>query len=72
MTQDDLAIAAGFQSQSYNRWETGKSWPESDTVTALAKALNVPESRLFYDESIFTPQLAVKVLNNLVDRLDKN
>jgi transcriptional regulator with XRE-family HTH domain len=70
LTQVDIAALAGFQEASYNRWETGKSWPEVDTISALAKALNVPESRLFLDTSIISPKIAIKVLSSLVESLD--
>ncbi len=72
MTQGQLASMIGYEVQSYHKWENGKAWPELETIIALARALNVPESRLFYDPSIFTPKMAVNVLNNLVDSLNKN
>lgn len=55
LSQSELAEKAGFQHASYNRWENGKSWPEPDTIAALATALGVPESRLFYDNSLANP-----------------
>lgn len=71
LTQDQLASMAGFQGPSYNRWESGKSWPEPDTITALAKALNVSESRLFSDNNLHvSPRDALKVLTDLVNSLD--
>lgn len=73
MTQEALATLAGFQAVSYGRWESGKSWPEPDTIESLARALGVPESRLFYDSSAhMSPRDALKVLTDLVDNLDKN
>lgn len=58
LSQAELAERAGFQHNSYNRWETGKSWPEPDTIAALARALGVPESRLFqnYDSQNISPE----------------
>jgi transcriptional regulator with XRE-family HTH domain len=70
LSQSDLAEKAGFQMQSYNRWENGKSWPEPSTIEALARALNVPESRLFLDASLISPKVAIKVLNELVASFD--
>ena len=70
-TQDQLASLAGFQGPSYNRWESGKSWPEPDTISALAIALGVRESRLFMDTNSNTsPREALKVLTDLVNSLD--
>ena len=71
-TQDQLASMAGFQGPSYNRWESGKSWPEPDTIAALAIALGVRESRLFLDTNSNTsPREALKVLTDLVNSLDQ-
>lgn len=69
LTQVDLAALAGFQEASYNRWETGKSWPEPETISSIAKVLSVPESRLFLDTSIISPKIALKVLK---DHFDQN
>lgn len=65
-TQSALASLAGFQETSYNRWETGKVWPEPDTIAILAKVLNVPESRLFLDQSIISPLIAAKIVSDFI------
>jgi len=72
LTQSELAAKAGFQSKSYSRWETGKSWPEPETIQALAKALGVSEARLFQasSSSDISPREAIKTLTNLLDRLN--
>lgn len=69
LSQAELAQKAGFQYNSYNRWENGRSWPDPDTISAIARALEVPPSRLFLDTSLISPKVAVKVLNDLVDTL---
>lgn len=71
-TQAEMAERAGFQSVSYSRWETGKSWPEPDTIAALAKALNVTESRLFQDEQVsnLNPREALNALNDFFNKLN--
>lgn len=71
LSQSELAEKAGFQHNSYNRWENGKSWPEPETIEALAKALGVSESRLFQEKaSLVTPREAIQSLVNLVNSLD--
>lgn len=72
LTQLELAQMAGFQDASYSRWETGKSWPEPETIAALARALNVSESRLFQDtqKSELSPREALVILNDFFDKLN--
>lgn len=76
LTQEGLASLAGFQGPSYNRWESGKSWPEPETIEALAKALGVPESRLFLDLSLTSPATlnpydALAALKVFIDSVQK-
>ena len=69
LTQEQLASLAGFQTPSYNKWETGKAWPEPDTISALARALEVEEARLFQStSSLITPREALKILNEYLDK----
>lgn len=72
LTQAELAEKAGFQHNSYNRWETGKSWPEPETISSLARALNVSESRLFQDSqaSSVSPREALNTLNDFFNKLN--
>lgn len=71
LSQVELAQRAGFQYASYNRWENGKSWPEPETIAALAGALGVSEGRLFQEiSSTISPREALTVLSDLVNSLN--
>lgn len=63
LTQESLAALAGYQETSYNRWETGKVWPEPEAISTLARTLNVPEARLFLDIEIISPKIALSILS---------
>lgn len=62
LTQEDLAKKAGYLPSAYNRWETGKNWPEEETISRIAKALGVQESTLFFDETLISPKVASKII----------
>lgn len=47
MTQEELAEKAGFSVQAVQSIETGKRWPGIETISAIARVLEIPESILF-------------------------
>ena len=51
LSQNDLArmLPGGPDSSQVSRWERGRTFPSHRNRRALAKALGVPEQRLFYD-----------------------
>lgn len=58
-SQDKLAEMADISRGVVARAETAATYPDEATIAALAKALGVPESRLFQDpDSIPTPSHA--------------
>lgn len=46
MTQADLARAVGITGARLSTWETGKNQPKPEMITALARALDVPVSKI--------------------------
>ena len=46
MTQADLAKAVGITGARLSTWETGKNQPKPEMITALARALDVPVSKI--------------------------
>lgn len=51
LTQHELAEKAGISRQSIHYIESQARWPSLEMVVILAKALKVPESSLFEDQS---------------------
>jgi transcriptional regulator with XRE-family HTH domain len=49
MSQTDLADKAGTYQKVISQIESGKTWPEYNTIQGIAKALGVEESDLFTD-----------------------
>lgn len=47
--QNRLAEASGLSLEQVKRYETNASWVGKDAIAALARALSVPEARLFAD-----------------------
>lgn len=62
LTQEGLAEICDVTHQSVWRWENAQSLPTPGILKALAKALKVPETRLFFDPSIIDPELAMQVI----------
>lgn len=64
-TQERLAEEAGVSVMTVQSLESCRTWVGIDTVSALAKALRVPEGRLFADPDGIpqpTPKEALEVL----------
>jgi transcriptional regulator with XRE-family HTH domain len=68
LTQEQLASLLSIHHSAYSRWETGKVIPQEDAISQLAKALNIPESRLFLDTTIISPEVAIKVLSDFINK----
>ncbi len=49
LSQTELADKAGTYQKVISQIESGKTWPEYNTIQGLAKALGVEESDLFTD-----------------------
>lgn len=70
-TQLQIADLAGIQLRQYQRLEAGAVPRKRHYVTALAKAHNVKETRLFLDPSAIpkpTPEDALKILAEAIKR----
>ena len=63
-TQADLASALQTTTPTYNRWESGNSWPDAESLEKLAAFYGVSSSRFFYDPSLDPSQIE----NPWVDR----
>ena len=52
LTQHDFAfrISENLTSQAVSKWETGKCYPEVETIMAIVKEFNVTLDDLFADE----------------------
>lgn len=69
LTQQALADAVGCSLGAIGGLERGDVWPEYERLTAVARALSVPERSLFAWGSPFpTPQEALRVLEGVVAR----
>jgi transcriptional regulator with XRE-family HTH domain len=65
-SQEALAERSGMSLSAVQRIEYGERWPESETVTVLAKALGVEEARLFCETEI-TPVVVRPSLEACMD-----
>lgn len=64
-TQEELAIKSGKSWQAIQLVESMKTWPELGTIQAIAKALGIPETKLFADPGFMdqvTPSEALSAL----------
>lgn len=52
LTQEALSERMGVTVAAVQGWEGQRRWPERPYITRLAKALDVPESRLFQDPDL--------------------
>lgn len=51
LTQEELAERASISTQSIRYVENKLRWPSTETIRALASALQVPETTLFFDRN---------------------
>lgn len=58
MTQKDLAKKLGVTDKAISRWETGKGYPDIESLPALASALSVSLNELLNGEPIVQEQTA--------------
>ncbi len=56
MTQEKLAEIIGIDPKSVSKIENGKNYPSSETLSAIAHALDVEFYELFVFEKIKSPQ----------------
>lgn len=72
ITQEQLAEKAGLSVPGVQKAESGQRWPTPDTVTALARALEVPE-RFFFSAATPvmppSPEQALEVLEGIVKQV---
>lgn len=68
MTQTELAKAVGRSQPSINQIESGKVFPEGETLYRLGKALNTPVSQ-FFPETVPNRILGSSVLGVLWMRI---
>jgi DNA-binding XRE family transcriptional regulator len=52
MTQRDLAVAVGLDRSTIQKYESGKSCPNWDTVDAMSKIFGVPVDYIFFGKRI--------------------
>lgn len=69
-TQQELADACKLSLATIQLIESGKVWPERETISALARALKIKESSLFIDPS-FVPDLE-EYLFGVIKWLDRS
>lgn len=64
-----MAEAADIPFRTYVAIDMGETWPRINNLTAIARALGVPVSRLFRDASWQpTPAEALEILRKVVER----
>jgi len=69
MTQEAFALSIQIPYRTFQSIEAGASWPELANLLKISRGLNVSASALFsYPASQVTPEAALKVLADLVER----
>ncbi|MCB6992673.1 helix-turn-helix transcriptional regulator [bacterium 210820-DFI.6.37] len=51
LTQNELAEYLNVSRQSVSKWETGKSYPDLDTLLTISKLYKIPINKLMEDET---------------------
>lgn len=71
-TQAEVAEMAGIPLRSYQNVEINGAIPQGPNLTAIAKALGVPETRLFLDDSLIDrgPGIPRDLLARLAEATD--
>lgn len=68
ITQETLAEIIGIDPKNVSRIENGNSYPSSETITAIAKALNVDIYELFiFEKKVPLDVMKQEVINALAD-----
>lgn len=60
LSQLDIANKLNISVTTYNRWENGVSFPESDSIEKLATIYNIRSTALFYDPDLDKPSSEIK------------
>lgn len=61
LSQQSLADALFVTQQAIQKWETGKSVPQADKISEIAKILHVSVSDILLDHTTFVPEYEVFV-----------
>jgi len=67
ITQESLAEIIGIDPKNVSRIENGNSYPSTETLTAIAKALNVDIYELFVFEKKIPVEIMKQELLNALD-----
>jgi transcriptional regulator with XRE-family HTH domain len=71
MTQDHLGSLAGLSKSFISQLETGARQPSTDTLSALATALDVPTSALLSQTGFCEPGAGDTIARRILEQLDQ-
>ncbi len=67
MTQKQLAERLRVSDKAVSRWETGRGYPDVESLTSLSEVFGISINELLTGERVFAEQYKVFAENNIVD-----